>query len=35
MTVPGDINLASKSPFKTILNFRDVGLTINSLQAKV
>lgn len=24
-----------ESPFKTILNYRDVGLTINSLQAKV
>lgn len=24
-----------ESPFKTILNYRDVGLTINSLQDKV
>lgn len=35
MNVPSDVNLVSKSPFITILNYRDVGLTINSLQVKV
>lgn len=30
--MPRDV---SKSPFMTILNYRDVGVTINSLQAKV
>lgn len=35
MTLPRDVSHVFKSPFKTILNYRDVGLTINSLQAKV
>lgn len=35
MNVPRDVDLVSKSPFKTILNYRDVGLTINGLQDKV
>lgn len=35
MNVPRDVDLVSKSPFQTILNYRDVGLTINGLQDKV
>ena len=35
METPSNVDVVEPSPFQSILNFRDVGRTINRLQDKV